>query len=313
MAVTETNTALAEPPQPVHDDYGVSDGEWLRVDWSEYHRSVTVESELGRTKVNYVELGEGPPVFFVHGLGGSWRNWLENIPALARNHRVVALDLPGFGTSPMPPEPISIHAFGDLIVKFADEIGLGPETALVGHSMGGFISTEAVIEAPERFSSLTLVAAAGITFANFPQTRKQIAKIAIRMMMPIAVGQLERNMGRKRLRAASFKGVIAHPSMVGREILWELGSYGVKSPGMLQAAYSLAGYDTRERLKEITLPTMVVWGDRDRLVPVSAAYSYERRIPNSELNLVEDTGHMVQMERPGRFNRTLEDFISRKN
>lgn len=311
--MTEPNTALADPPLPVHDDYGVSDGEWLRIDWREQLKSVTVESELGETEVNYVELGEGPPVFFVHGLGGSWRNWLENIPALARKHRVVALDLPGFGTSPMPPEAISIGAYGNLIVKFADAISLGKETALVGHSMGGFIATEAVIAAPERFSSLTLVAAAGITFATIPQTRKEITKLAMRMMMPIAASRLERNMGRKRLRSASFKGVIAHPSMIGREILWELGSYGIKAPGILQAAYALAGYDTRERLKEITVPTMVVWGNQDRLVPVAAAYAYERRIPSSELNLIEDAGHMVQMERPGRFNRTLEDFVSREN
>lgn len=313
MAVAETKVALNEPPAPVHDDYGVSDGEWLRIDWSEHLKSVEVESELGKTEVSYVEMGEGPPIFFVHGLGGSWRNWLENMPAAAKNHRVVALDLPGFGTSPMPSEPITIKAYGDLIVAFADKIGLGPDAALVGHSMGGFISTEAVIEAPERFSSVTLVAAAGITFAKFPQTRKQIAKIAVRMMMPIAVSQLERNMGRKRLRSASFKGLIAHPSMIGREILWELGSYGIRSPGMLQAAYALAGYDTRHRLAEITLPTLVIWGEQDRLVPVSAAHSYDRRIPHSELELIDDAGHMVQLERAGRFNRILEDFVSRNN
>ncbi len=313
MPVTNAITVLAEPPLPVHDDYGVSDGEWLRIDWRKHIKSVAVESELGSTDVNYVDLGEGPPVFYVHGLGGSWRNWLENIPAAAKNHRVVALDLPGFGTSPLPTEPISMHAYGDLIVAFADQIGLGPETALVGHSMGGFIATEAVIEAPARFSSLTLVAAAGITFANYPQTRKQIAKIAIQMALPIASSRLERNLGRKRLRSASFKGLISHPSMIGREILWELGTYGVKAPGMLQAAYALAGYDTRHRLAEITLPTLVIWGEQDRLVPVGAAYAYEKRIPHSELHLIHDTGHMVQIERPARFNQVVEDFISRKN
>jgi pimeloyl-ACP methyl ester carboxylesterase len=311
--VSGTDIATDSPPPPIHDDYGVSDGEWLRIDWREHLRSVMVDSALGETEVSYVELGEGPAVLFVHGLGGSWRNWLENIPAFAKNHRVVALDLPGFGASPLPPLPLSMRAYGDLIVKFADALDLDRETALVGHSMGGFISTEAVIEAPERFSSLTLVAAAGITFATIPQTRKELTRTALKLVLPLAQSRLERNMGRRRLRAASFKGVIAHPSMVSREILWELGSYGVKSPGLLQAAYALAGYDTRDRLSEITLPTMVIWGNRDRLVPVAAAYSYERRIPNSELHLIDDTGHMVQLERPASFNRVLEDFVSRKN
>lgn len=306
-------TVTQSPPPPVHDDYGVSDGEWLRIDWQEHLHAVQIESELGVADVSYVEMGEGPAVLFVHGLGGSWRNWLENIPSFAKNHRVVALDLPGFGASPMPTEPLTMKAYGDFIVRFADRIGLDAETALVGHSMGGFISTEAVIEAPERFSSLTLVAAAGITFATIPQTRKQLTKTALQLFLPLAQNRLERNMGRKRLRSASFKGIIAHPNMVSREILWELGTYGIKSPGLMQAAYALAGYDTRHRLSDITLPTLVIWGNQDLLVPVGAAYSYEKRITTSELSLIDDSGHMVQMERPARFNAVLEDFISRKN
>ncbi|MGB0120227.1 MAG: alpha/beta fold hydrolase [Solirubrobacterales bacterium] len=309
----DAETAQQNVPPPVHDDYGVSDGEWLRINWGEHLHAVQVDSALGKTDVSYVEMGEGPAVLFVHGLGGSWRNWLENIPYFARNHRVVALDLPGFGASPLPPEPLTIAAFGDFICKFADRIGLDAETALIGHSMGGFISTEAVIDAPERFSSLTLVAAAGITFATFPQTRKQVTKTALELFLPLARNRLERNLGRKRLRTASFKGVIAHPNLMSREILWELATYGVKSPGLMQAAYSLAGYDTRDRLSEITLPTLVIWGNQDRLVPVGAAYSYEKRITTSELSLIDDSGHMVQMERPGRFNSVLEDFVDRKN
>lgn len=307
------STTPDQPPPPEHDDYGVSDGEWLRISWNEYMHSVSVDSALGETEVSYVEIGEGPAVLFVHGLGGSWRNWLENIPAFARNHRVVALDLPGFGLSPMPPNPLTMKAYGELVVNFADRLGLDRKTALVGHSMGGFIATEAVIDSPERFSSLTLVAAAGITFATYPQTRKELTRTAIRVMLPIVTNGLERNLGRKRIRTASFSGVIAHPGMMSREILWELGTYAVKSPGLLQAAYALAGYDTRDRLPEIKLPTMVIWGEQDRLVPVGAAYSYRKRIPGSELHLIDDTGHMVQMERPQHFNRLVADFISRKN
>ena len=311
MNTPETDFVEAPPPQ--HDDYGVSDGEWLRIDWQEHLRSVTVDSALGRTDVSYVEMGEGPAVLLVHGLGGSWRNWLENIPALSRNHRVVALDLPGFGHSPLPPEPITMKAYGDLVVAFADELELDQETALVGHSMGGVSSTEAVIEAPERFSSLTLVAAAGITFAKVSQTRKELTKTAMRVLLPIASARSERSLGRKRLRTASFVGVIAHPSMISREMLWELTAYGITAPGMIQAAYAMAGYDTRHRLSEITLPTLLIWGEQDRLVPVGAAHAYAKRIKTSEMHLVGDTGHMVQMERPLRFNQVLEDFISREN
>ena len=294
------------------DDYARSDGEWLRIDWADRVRKLTVESELGGTTVNYVESGEGPAVLMVHGLGGSWRNWLENMPYLARNHRVIALDLPGFGTSPLPEEQITIGSYGDFLVEFADALELGPETALVGHSMGGFISTEAAIARPERFSSLVLVAAAGVTYASITNSQKDMTKVIVKAMMPIAAGSLERGFSRRRLRSAQFVGVFAHPARISREMLWELSSYAIGAPGLIQAAYAIAGYDTRDRLPEIRIPTLLIWGNRDLLVPVPAAYSYRRKIPDAELSLLDDTGHMIQMERPARFNDDVEEFIDRR-
>jgi pimeloyl-ACP methyl ester carboxylesterase len=293
------------------DDYAASDGEWLRIDWSDRLAEVDVDSVLGTTPVSYVEMGEGPAILMVHGLSGSWRNWLENIPFLSKRHRVVALDLPGFGLSPMPEYPISMKSYGNFLVAFADRIGLDRETALIGHSMGGFISTEATILSPERFSSLTLVAGAGITYARLKRSQKDMAWPIARMMMPVAANRVERNFGRSRLRAAQFVGVMAHPERISREMLWELASYGLRAPATLQAAYEMAGYDTRERLAEITLPTLLIWGNQDRLVPVSAAFAYRKRIPQAELALIDDTGHMVQMERPRRFNADVEEFIDR--
>ena len=177
--------------------------------------------------------------------------------------------------------------------------------------MGGFISTEAVTSRPERFSRLSLVSAAGISFATISGTRKSLTAVIVKGMIPVAASRAERNMHRKRLRTASFAGVIAHPSMIGNEILWELGTYAaLRSPALFPAAYALGGYDNREALSDIEIPTQIVWGQQDRLVPVGAAYSYARRIRDSELSLVDDCGHMVQMERPARFNSEISRFGS---
>lgn len=296
-------------PPPRHADYGHSDGAWLAIDWSRHLEEIAIESSLGCTPVSYVEMGEGPPLVFVHGLGGSWRNWLENIPHFARTHRVIAPDLPGFGLSAAPPEPVSMAGYGDFLVRFVDALDLPPETVLIGHSMGGFISTEAVIEAPHRFARLVLVSAAGISFATMRDSRKAVIGALVRLMLPIANRRMERNLGRKRLRTASFAGVIAHPDLIRRELLWELGEYAVNSPSLIEAAYALAGYDTRERLAEIEVPTLVVWGEQDRLVPPDAAYEYHRRIPGSKLTMIHDCGHMVELERPVRFNFEVGEFI----
>src|SRR5262249_2216178 len=117
-------------------------------------------------EVNYAEIGQGEPILFVHGLAGCWRNWLENLPHFGRTHRAIALDLPGFGDSPMPSWAIDMPAYGRLIHDLCEKLGIERVAALVGNSMGGFAATEATIERPGRFEKLVLASAAGISFAE---------------------------------------------------------------------------------------------------------------------------------------------------
>jgi hypothetical protein len=91
------------------DDYGVPDEpDWRTLDWREHLRTARID---GR-RVNYVDVGEGDPLVLVHGIAGNWQNWLENIPRLARERRVVALDLPGFGASEDPPVDPTMSGYG---------------------------------------------------------------------------------------------------------------------------------------------------------------------------------------------------------
>jgi hypothetical protein len=150
----------AELPDPTPaggpDPYGDPDPEWLKIDWREHRHQIDVVG----AEVNYVEMGEGPPILFVHGLSGAWQNWLENLPHFAKTHRVIALDLPGFGSSPMPPWEISIPAYGRFLRDFCERLGVG-RCSLVGNSMGGFIATEVAITDPERGPASAAVPHAG--------------------------------------------------------------------------------------------------------------------------------------------------------
>jgi pimeloyl-ACP methyl ester carboxylesterase len=85
----------------------------------------------------------------------------------------------------------------------------------------------------------------------------------------------------------------------------------LQSPALATAMAALTGYDIRDRLEEIDVPTLVVWGQNDRIVPVAAAHHYHRRIPESELVIFERTGHLPQLERPARFNRLVDEFLER--
>lgn len=287
-------------------DYGNPDPEWLKIDWREHLHRV----QLPGAEVNYAEIGEGEPILFVHGLGGCWRNWLENLPHFGRSHRAIALDLPGFGESPLPSWPIDMPAYGRLLHDFCEKLGIDRVAALVGNSMGGFVSTEAAIERPSRFERLVLVSAAGISFAEAAGRRAEAAVSLFEAGMAFLGGPRRLWVNRPRGRQFAFGRVFHYPNRVRPELLREQMEPGLGAPGFADAIRAISGYDTRHRLPEIEIPTLVVWGLKDQVVPVEAAIGYHRLIPESRMELFERTGHVPQMERPIRFNALLEEFLS---
>jgi pimeloyl-ACP methyl ester carboxylesterase len=307
LAAGRVELPPATPPDGP-DPYGNPDPEWLRIDWRDHLRQMDVVG----ARVNYVEMGEGSPILFVHGLSGAWQNWLETLPHFARTHRVIALDLPGFGASPMPPWQISIPSYGRFVRDFCERVGID-RCSLVGNSMGGFIATEVAITDPERVDELTLVSAAGVTWAR---ARREPAAVVARMGRAAAPVLLRFHMSgikRQRLRKGYFQGVFFDPDSIRREMLWENVVPALNSPGYYDALTTLWGYDIRDRLEEIGVPTLIVWGRNDRVVPVPAAVSYKKRIgENAELVIFDRCGHVPQIERPVRFNRVLERFLARE-
>ncbi|CAN5590275.1 alpha/beta fold hydrolase [soil metagenome] len=311
-------------PSEGPDPYGDPDPEWLRIDWRELLQTHDL-GELG--EVHYVERGpleagggeatpdptggagrEATPIVFVHGLSGSWQNWLENIPFFSRHRRVVALDLPGFGHSPMPPEEISIEYYGRVLNAFVEDLGL-ERPAIVGNSMGGFAAAEAVTVDPARYASLVLVSAAGISHATM---RREPAEAIARMAAaaaPLALRVQDSAMRRPKLREAAFKGLFRHPELLRTELLYETLANGAEPPGFVDALVNLSGYDFLDRLEQVELPTLIVWGRDDRVVPPHDATGYAERLRNSRTAIFDECGHLPMLERPTRFNRLLESLL----
>lgn len=295
-----------EPTPPDGPDpYGNPDPEWLRIDWREHLRRI----ELPGAPVNYVEIGEGPALVFVHGLSGCWQNWLENIPHFARSHRVLALDLPGFGASPMPSWEISIRSYGRLVHDFCEVLGAG-RVALVGNSMGGFISAEVAISEPARVEKLVLVSAAGISHARMHTKPAETAARMAAAMAPFGFRYREHALRRSRLRQYALRSLFWDPSGIEREFLWEVIHQGITGPGFVDAIRGLAGYDFLHQLPEIDVETLIVWGRNDQVVPPNDALGYAQRLPNSQLVVFDRCGHLPMAERPVRFNRVLDEFLA---
>jgi pimeloyl-ACP methyl ester carboxylesterase len=294
-----------DPRIAAGSDYGNPEPEWQRVDWRRHRRRIA----LPGADVNYVELGEGEPILFVHGISGSWQNWLENLPHFGRNHRAIALDLPGFGASPMPGWEIDMPAYGRLVHDFCEKLGVEGAT-IVGNSMGGFVAVEAVTAGPARFDRLLLVSAAGILNTWNPEERAVATAWAWKTFGPHYADRGRWIVSHRRAREIVFRPFVRYPNRLRADLLFEQINSGLqRAEGFGDALQALIRRDIRERLGEIEMPTMIVWGQSDRVIPMAAALSYHRRIPHSRLEIFERTGHVPQLERPLRFNALLDEFL----
>ena len=291
------------------DDYGATASpDWRTIDWREHLKRV----EIAGSGVNYVDIGKGkgPPVLLVHGLGGCWQNWLENIPRLSQDRRVVAMDLPGFSFSEMPAEEISISGYGRFVNELCDRLELG-SISLVGNSMGGFIAAETAIAFPDRVDRLVLCAAAGITTTSVRREPAVGFYNVLRALGSFTVAQQHRLFTRPVLRHWALAFVIRHPSRIRADLALEMAR-GAWGEGLMPALEAILAYDFRDRLPEIGCPTLVVWGGEDMLVPPKDADEFERLIPDCRKVVMEDTGHVPMIERPETFNELLLDFLAEK-
>ncbi len=282
------------------------DSSWISVDWPSLTRT---EMVLGR-RVNVIDTGgDGPPLLLMHGLGGLWQNWLLNIPAFMDSYRVIAPDLPGFGRSEMPSGRISIQGFARVIDALCDRLGV-VEPVVVGNSMGGFIGAELALAFPTRLRKLVLISAAGISAENM--WREPV--MAVGRLMAIGAARTGVKslpvVNRPRLRRAALQLVVRYPEKLSVPLATELVT-GAGTPGFVGGLDAVLGYSFRERLPEIDVPTLIVWGRNDVLIPVEDAYEFQRLIgDNARVEVFDDTGHLAMLERPSRFNSLVTDFIN---
>ena len=283
--------------------------DWRGIDWLAHMHT----AEIDGTPVNYVDIGSGErePIVFVHGLGGQWQNWLENIPRAARERRVVALDLPGFGRSPMPRERITISGYGQVVDALCEQLGLG-RVDVVGNSMGGYIAAEVAIQFPQRVDQLLLVSAAGITSADLAHAPVLTVGRVMSAIVTWGAARHRHIAARPRSRHTVLQLVARHPSLLKADLAYEGFFKGAGKPGFEDALRACLDYDFRDRLPEIRVPTLIVWGEKDSIIPVRDAQEFERLIPDSRKVVMTDTGHVAMAERPEAFNDVMMEFLGER-
>jgi pimeloyl-ACP methyl ester carboxylesterase len=276
-----------------------------------HDRRITVDG----VETQYLEAGAGPPLLLLHGHEQGATTWRWVIPALARTHRVLALSLPGHGESGPAADG---HAPGaDLapfVAAFLSAVGVELPIDLVGHSAGGAIVLRLTLADPTRIRTLTLVDSAGLGREVHPllavDTLPGIGELAV-MISRMPGGDLART-------SMSAAMLFAQPWRIPADFFSEQQALS-RRPGQLEASTAMARalfgpYGQRQilldRLPALSTPTLVVWGDRDYLLPVQQAHAAVKSLPHGQLSVFPNCGHLPHVEQPDRFATELGSWLA---
>lgn len=261
--------------------------------------------------VHVMEFGSGPPVMLVHGAGSGGPAWHRQIAALAIDHRVIVPDVPMFGLSDMPNQILRPRQqIADVILGIMDKLGI--ETAdIAGHSMGALGSLGALMRAPRRFRRAVLLSSPGfgrglnfvLRFASVPAFQRFI------------------HYGSRRGRYFFFDRFEAQKSDSSDEREWwkelqfQVGNRdnGIEifNRGLNSFAGVLGQRDvlSREATAKIEAKTLLIWGDSDLIIPTRHSKRAARIIPDARLEVIENCGHIVQLEAPDRVTQLISDWF----
>jgi pimeloyl-ACP methyl ester carboxylesterase len=303
--LSRARNAVARPgADPTYADG--DDTSWMDVDWPSLSRDIEIDGRM----VHVIDSGgSGPPLLFLHGLGGVWQNWLLNISAFMGTHRCVTFDLPGFGESEVPRDEISMSGYAKTADAVCGQLGIDCPV-VIGNSMGGFVGAELALSFPTRVEKLVLVSAAGLSTEYVKREPVLATARAWAALVTRAGSQADMVIRRPRLRRVVLQAVVRYPEKLSVPLTTELVRGG-GSPGFNDAFRALLTYSFRDKLEKIEVPVLIVWGRNDILVPVEDAKEFEHLIgENAHSVIFDDTGHLAMMERPSRFNELLRGFLA---
>jgi pimeloyl-ACP methyl ester carboxylesterase len=253
-------------------------------------------------RIRYFEGGHGPPLLLVHGFGGAAWNFSELAPLLP-GRRLIVPDLPGHGgSSPLP--ATTIPGFADVVASLLDE-----PADVVGHSLGGVVALRLAERHPRLVRSVVLAAAAGISSST------RLAEITIALAGIVQPGKLagrrvERVARSRRLRNLVFGSFeVANPDLLSERAVHAFLRGPALHTDALGAGLALAADDPRADLEGVRCPVLVLWGARDRQVPLEDGFEYARRL-GAPLRVIADCGHLLIGERPDVCARAVLEFTN---
>jgi pimeloyl-ACP methyl ester carboxylesterase len=245
-------------------------------------------------RIRLMRGGNGSPMLYLHGAGGGGI-WLPFLSRLASKLDVIFPEHPGFGESDTPPWLDSIADLANFYLDFLDQLDL-EGVHVVGHSLGGWIAAELAVRNSARLASLTLVAAGGIHVKGVEQVDTFLTSDEQRIRDLFYDQKLAEAIIPTALRAEAEDTALKN-RMTTAKLIWQPRGY---DPNL------------QKWLHRIKVPTLLIWGDHDRLFPKEYAFSYQDLIPGSRAVILRDCGHVPQVEQEDAFVAELLSFIAAK-
>ncbi len=230
--------------------------------------------------VHYQVAGQGEPVVLVHGLSGSSHWWIRNLSALAGSYTVYLVDLPGFGAMSQHPGRLMLSELATWLLQWMDAVRL-ERVRLIGHSMGGAIAIQCAAQRPGAIAQLALAAPAAIP----------VGHLTLWSYAPPLVEALA-------AMTPSFLPILAYDALRA----------GPRT--LLRMSRDLLTHDVRDELRQVTAPTLLLWGRRDSLVPPALGHVMRQELAHAELHILDGAGHVVMYDRPAAFNRAVLAFFA---
>lgn len=268
----------------------------------------------GGTRLRFRRTGSGDPVLLLHGIGQSLDDWSEQHERLAAKHTVISVDLPGFAYSDRLPGRTTLAALADALPAFLDAVGVNGPVPVMGNSLGGAVAMKLAADHPGRVSALVLANSAGFG--------KEVA-LALRLLAirPLAALLMrpDPTASRRTVQSIFYDRTLVTEDRIGHafalsqraqhrqtvlDVARDLGTISG-----IRAEWRAALLDAVARLD---LPTLVVWGDHDHVLPFSHLEAALASLPGAESHVFPKTGHMPQIERADEFAALVEDFLARR-
>jgi 3-oxoadipate enol-lactonase len=257
----------------------------------------------GTPRIAYDHAGQGPLVIFLHGIGGNRSNWTEQVAYFSERFHAVAWDGRGYGASDDYEGPLDFGDFAADLLRLIDHFG--QENAhLVGLSMGGRIAQDFYARHPERVASLVLVA----TFTGFQKFSEQDRKKFVDLRKkPLVEGKEPKDIAP--VVAKTLVGPNATQEQYDRLVA---SMAALHKESYIKTVEATTMYDRDADLDAIAVPTLLLFGEHDGLTTKEMGEEMASRIKGSEYVMIENSGHLINIEQPGAFNTAVDDFLTQQ-